>query len=315
LTVGIRRELLSGGKYKIIRRRLIQDYQLYLLLLPALAYIIIFHYIPMYGVQIALRDFKFSKGILGSPWVGLKYFIRFVGLYNFWPLIRNTLWLSVYSLVAGFPFPIVLALLINETRNRYFKKTVQIITYAPHFISTVVLCGMILLFLNKSTGIINNAVALLGGERKDYMMMASWFPTVYVVSGIWQNVGWGSIIYIAALSSVPSEIVESAYIDGAGRLRKIIHIDLPTIMPTIIILLILNVGRLLSVGFEKVLLLQNNVNRDTSDIISTYTYEVGLLGGQYSFSSAIGLFNSVVNFILLLSVNRLAGKFTETKLW
>lgn len=293
----------------------IRNYQLYLLLLPAVVYILVFHYWPMYGVQIAFKDFRASLGIWGSEWVGLKHFARFFQAHNFWQLLRNTLWLSLYSLIVGFPVPIILAIMLNEVRGMTFKKVVQTTIYAPHFISTVVMAGMIVMFLNHDKGLINHLVALLGGTRVDYMTRPEWFPTIYVLSGVWQNAGWGTIIYFAALSTIDPEIVEAAMIDGANRLQKIWHIDLPGIAPTITILFILNLGGLLSVGFEKVLLLQNPLNMQTADVISTYVYRVGLLGGQFSYSSAIGLFNSVINFVLLLAANTLARRMGETSLW
>lgn len=294
---------------------IIRDYQLYLLLLPALLYILIFHYWPMYGVQIAFRDYRASLGFWQSPWVGMKHFTRFFQAPNFLQLLTNTLGLSLYSLVAGFPVPIILAIMLNEVRSTPFKRSVQTIIYAPHFISTVVMCGMIVMFLNPERGIINHLVALLGGPRLDYMTKPEWFKTIYVLSGIWQNAGWGTVIYFAALSTVDPQIVEAAMIDGANRLQKIWFIDLPAIAPTIIILLVLNIGGLLSVGFEKVLLLQNELNMKSADVISTYVYRIGLLGGQFSYSSAIGLFNSVVNFVLLLLANGISRRVSETSLW
>jgi putative aldouronate transport system permease protein len=301
--------------FRLFVRDVIRDYQLYLLLLPAVVYILVFHYWPMYGVQIAFKDFRASLGIWGSEWVGFRHFVRFFQSPNFLQLIRNTLGLSVYSLVAGFPIPIILAILLNEVRSTALKKTVQTTIYAPHFISTVVMAGMIVMFLNHDKGIINHLVALLGGDRADYMTQPKWFPTIYVFSGIWQNAGWGTIIYFAALSTIDPQVVEAAMIDGASRLQKIWHIDLPGIAPTITILLIMNLGGLLSVGFEKVLLLQNALNMETADVISTYVYRVGLLGAQFSYSSAIGLFNSVINFVLLLAANGLARRSGQTSLW
>lgn len=307
---GARRKSALG----LFLKDIIRDYQLYLLLLPAVVYILVFQYWPMYGVQIAFKDFRASLGIWGSEWVGLKHFTRFFQAHNFSSLIRNTLWLSLYSLVAGFPLPIILAIMLNEVRNLTFKRTVQTTIYAPHFISTVVISGMIVMFLNHDRGIINHLVAVLGGQRADYMTQARWFPTIYVLSGIWQNAGWGTVIYFAALSNI-DPLVEAAMIDGANRLQKIWHIDLPGIAPVITILLILNLGGLLSVGFEKVLLLQNPLNMPTADVVSTYVYRIGLLGGQFSYSSAIGLFNSLINFILLLLANTLARRTGETSLW
>ncbi|MCL2834203.1 MAG: ABC transporter permease subunit [Treponema sp.] len=290
-------------------------YQLYFLLLPALVYIIIFHYIPMYGVQIAFKDFSPSRGIWDSRWVGMKNFLKFWRYPMFWDILRNTLTISIYQLAAGFPVPILLAIMINEVQSRAYKKTVQMITYAPHFISMVVLCGMITLFLNKQTGMINNIVAFTGGQRLDYMTSPNWFKTIYVFSGVWQNAGWGTIIYLAALSGVDPELIEAAKIDGASRLQKIWYIDIPAILPVIIILLIMQSGQIMSVGFEKILLLQNPVNMTSSDVIATYVYRNGLLQAQYSFASAIGLFNNIINLILLITVNTITSRLSQMSLW
>ena len=290
-------------------------YQIYLLMLPAIIFIAIFCYYPMYGAQIAFRDYKFKLGFWGSEWVGLKHFARFVTSSNFWPLFRNTLLLSLYSLVAGFPAPIILAFLLNEMRSQKFKRVVQMLTYIPHFMSTVAICGLILLFIKRDTGIINQVIVMLGGEAQDFITDPGAFRTIYVLSGVWEGAGWGSIIYLAALSGVDSQIIEAARIDGANRFQKILYIDFPSILPTIIILLVLNCGSLLGVGFEKVLLLQNQLNMETSDVISTYVYRIGILDAQYSYTTAIGLFNSVVNIIVLAIVNTIAGKLSDTSLW
>lgn len=290
-------------------------YQIYLLMLPAIVFIAIFCYYPMYGAQIAFRDYKFKLGFWGSEWVGLKHFIRYITGANFWQLFRNTLFLSLYSLVAGFPVPIILAFLLNEMKNQTFKRVVQMLTYIPHFMSTVAVCGLILLFLKRDTGLINQIIVLFGGEARNFIAEPGAFRTIYVLSGVWQGAGWGSIIYLAALSAVDAEIIEAAKIDGTNRIQKIWYIDFPSILPTIVILLILNCGSLLSVGYEKVLLLQNNLNMDTSDVISTYVYRIGIQDAQYSFSTAIGLFNSVVNIIVLIIVNAIAGKVGNTSLW
>ena len=303
----------SPARTKI--KQILGAYQLYLLALPAIIYIILFHYGPMYGVQIAFKDFRSSLGIIGSPWVGFKHFERFLSFPNFWLLIRNTLGISLYALIVGFPLPIALAIMINEVRIRSFQKTVQMIAYAPHFISTVVVAGMISLYLNHDHGIINNLVSALGGPRIAYLAEPEWFKTVFVMSNIWQHTGWGTVIYLAALSGIDPALVEAAEIDGASKLQKIWHIDIPGITPTIVILLILRVGQLLTVGFEKILLLQNPLNMESSDVIATYIYRIGLLGGQFSFTTAIGVFNSIVNFILLVSVNQLARRTGETSLW
>ncbi len=306
---------LSNKTLQYVIRSLRKYWQLYLLILPTILYVFIFNYIPMYGVQIALKDFRSSLGIWGSPWVGLKHFIRFINYPYFQTMMWNTLSINLYSLVVGFPMPILLALLINEIRVSKFKKLVQMVTYAPHFISTVVVCGMIILFTSKQTGMINHLISVLGFERIGFMSNPNWFKTVYVLSGVWQNTGWSTIIYLAVLSGVSPELVEAGRIDGASRFGIIRHINLPHILPTVIILLILNCGSLLNLGFEKVWLLQNPLNMDASEIIATYIYKVGLLGAQFSYSAAIGLFNTVINFVLLIAVNYTSKKFSDTSLW
>lgn len=288
---------------------------LYLLILPVAVYYIIFHYIPMYGVQIALKDFIASKGITGSPWVGFEHFERFFNSYYFWRLIGNTLGIGLYELAVGFPIPILLALMINEVRSSLFRRTVQTVTYAPHFLSTVVMVGMILIFLSPQHGMVNQLLGLFGIEPIAFMTEPEWFKTVYVLSGVWQQMGWSSIIYLAALTGIDPQLHEAAKADGASRLRRIWHINIPGILPTIIILLILNMGSVLSVGFEKIFLMQNDLNLESSDVIATYVYRSGIVGAQYSFSAAVGLFNSIVNFILLVSVNSVARRIGETSLW
>lgn len=298
-----------------IRKRLANDWQLYLLILPALLYLFLFDIMPMYGVQIAFRDFRTSKGIWGSPWVGLKHFQRFLSYPDFGKLIINTLRLSLLSL-ATFPLPIILALLINDIQNTRFKKTVQMVTYAPHFISTVVLCSMITIFFHRGNGIINHLIVTLGGEAVDFLGTSALFPPLYVWSGVWQNIGWSSILYISALSGISTEMVEAARIDGASRLQILTRINIPSILPTIIVMLILRCGSILSVGFEKVFLLQNPLNLDTSQVISTYVYNVGLgSGAQFSYASAIGLFNTVVNILILMMVNRIAKAASSISLF
>jgi len=296
-------------------RRIRRHWQLYLVLLLPLIYLAIFRYWPMYGVQIAFRDFTPVEGITGSPWIGLVHFERFFNSYQFWDLLRNTLGISVYSLLAGFPIPIILAIAINEARRYYFKKAVQMVTYAPHFISTVVMVGIILQFLDPRIGLINKAIAELGGAPANFIARPDLFQSIYVWSGVWQGMGYASIIYIAALSSIDPQLEEAAIIDGASRLQKILYIDLPGIMPTAIILLILNVGQIMNVGFEKIYLMQNPLNLTTSEVISTYVYKVGLLRAQYSFAAAVGLFNSVIDLVLLVTVNQIARKIGDTSLW
>ena len=295
-------------------KTVLQCWQLYILLLPAFIYFLIFNYYPMYGVQIAFRQYRTNLGFWGSPWIGLGHFRRFITFPNFWKIIRNTMVLSAYT-IAVFPLAVIVALLINELTNSKFKRAVQMVTYAPHFISTVVVCSMIMLFLNNSNGIINNLISTLGGERVDFMMHPRYFPHVYVWSGVWQNIGWSTIIYLAALSSVSPELIEASRIDGANRLQIILHVNIPTILPTIVIMLILSCGNILSVGFEKVYLLQNPLNKDAAQVISTYVYEVGLQGAQFSYSTAIGLFNTVINVTVLLIVNTVTQKITNIGLW
>ncbi|ALS26507.1 sugar ABC transporter permease [Paenibacillus sp. 32O-W] len=292
-----------------------KNWDLYVLIVPVIVYYIMFHYVPMYGVQIAFKNFIASKGITDSPWVGFKHFERFFNSYYFERLILNTLEIGLYELIVGFPIPILLALMINEVRSKYFRKTVQTVTYAPHFLSTVVLVGMLFIFLDPQSGFINMLIRMFGGEPVSFLTEPAWFKTLYVFSGVWQQMGWSSIIYLAALTGIDPQLHEAAKVDGASRLKRIWHINLPGIMPTIIILLIMNVGSVMAVGFEKVFLMQNDLNRESSDVIATYVYRSGIVGAQYSFSAAIGLFNSVVNFILLVTVNFIARKVGQTSLW
>ncbi len=289
--------------------------QMYLLLLPALLYVLIFNYQPMYGVIIAFKKFSPLKGIWGSPWVGLEHFQRYVESPMFLQILKNTLSLSVYNLVAGFPLPIVLALALHYTNNQKFKRFVQTVTYAPHFLSTVIVCSMIIMFLSPRSGIINSLLEALGFERVFFMSIPSAFKHIYVWSGIWQGIGWSSIIYMAALAGIDSSIHESAMLDGASRLQRIWHIDIPGILPTIVTLLILNTGSLMGSSFEKIYLLQNSLNQSASEVIATFVYKRGILGGEFSFSTAVGLFNSIINLILMSSVNFISKKVTEVGLW
>lgn len=303
----------------LVRRRkwlrVLRHWELYLFLLPAVLYMIIYEYYPMYGVQIAFRDFRITSGITGGKWVGLKHFNRFLSTPGSFNLIRNTLTLSVYSLVVGFPIPIIFSLVLNELRVGKFKKIVQTVSYAPHFISTVVMVSMITMFLHQGNGIINTLLGKLNLGPYPFMSTPSWFASIYVISGIWKGLGWKSVIYISALASVDPELHEAAMIDGASRIKRIIHINIPCILPTLTIMLILAVGNIMSVGFEKAYLMQNPLNLETSEIISTFVYKMGLQNRQYSFSTAIGLFNSVINFILLIAVNFISKRVGETSLW
>lgn len=304
-----------------VKRELRRNWGLYLLLLPTLVYVLVFLYGPMGGILIAFEDYKAAKGIFGSTFVGFKHFAKFFSAYNCWELIRNTLILSLYTLLAGFPLPIVFALMINNMRSTRGQNFVKTVSYAPHFISVIVLIGMLNIFMAPSSGIVVNilnqlrALTGLPPETLGWLTDPDAFPHLYVWSGIWQELGWGSIIYLAALAGISPDLYEAASMDGATRLQKIWHIELPGIMPTMVTLLILNTGNLLSVGFEKALLMQNNMNITRSEIISTYVYHVGLNSAQYSYSTAIGLFNSIINLVLLLIVNKAANRLAEVSLW
>jgi putative aldouronate transport system permease protein len=306
--------ILKNRNSHLLLKSIMKNKVLYLFLAPAFIYIIIFNYIPMYGVQIAFRDFIPFRGIWGSPWVGLKHFTIFSESYSFWILIRNTIVLSAYQLIVGFPFPIMLALIINYTPSLKLKKITQNMTYAPYFISVVVLVGMMFVFLSPS-GIINTVLNSLGLKRFDFISDPGSFRHLYVWSGVWQTTGMASVIYLAILTSVSPELHEAAIVDGANKLQRIWHIDLVAIMPTAIILLILASGNIMSVGFEKTFLMQNSPNLSTSEVISTYVYKIGILRAQYSYAAAIGLFNNVINFIILVILNKLANKFTSGGLW
>lgn len=296
---------------------LLKIWQLYLLMLLPLLYLIIFKYVPMYGAQIAFRDYNPVKGIWGSDWVGLHYFTRFFNSYQFWTILRNTISLSLYQLLAGFPFPIILALSLNYLTNIRFKKTVQMITYFPHFISVVVVVGIIYQVLDPRIGVVAEIVKLFGGTPENYLGKAEYFQSIYVWSGIWQNVGFDCIIYLAALSTVDPALHEAAVVDGASKLKRMWYIDLPGILPIAIILLILNVGQMLEIGFEKVFLLQNPLNLSTSEVIDTYVYKVGLASQvvDFSYASAIGLFRNVLNLALLIVVNQASKKLGQESLW
>ena len=287
---------------------------LYLLMLPSVIIFLLFTYYPMYGVIIAFKNFTPADGIFGSEWVGLQNFIQYFNSYQFGLTIRNTIVISLYTILVTFPLPIALALMCNQIRAKKFKKFFQVSTYLPHFISTVVMCGMLILFLSPSTGIISKLVGLFGFQLPNLMGSAAAFPHIYVWSEAWQHVGWDSILYIATLSSVYPSLYEAATMDGAGKWKKMLHVDVPALMPTVTIMLILRMGSVMSVGFEKVYLLQNTLNSSTSEIISTYVYKMGLISNQYSLSSAIGLFNNVINLALLLLVNAISKKISDTSL-
>ena len=298
-------------------KRISRNWGLYLLLLPALVLLILFAYKPMYGVVIAFKNYKNSLGILGSPWVDplFKNFQRFFNSYQCGATIRNTLRLSLYSLAVGFPIPIILALMINQITAMRFRRAFQTILYLPHFISTVVMVGLLLIWLSPSSGLVGAFYRLLGKEAPNVMTSASGFPSIYVWSDIWQHAGWDSIVFLAALSSIDPTLYEAATVDGATRWQKMRYIDLPLLMATACIMLILRAGNLMNVGFEKVFLMQNDLNMSTSEIIATYVYKMGLRNSQYAVSTAVNLFNNLINFGLLLLVNCITRKLGETSLW
>jgi len=301
--------------FRQILRRLKKEWQIYLLILPGFINLFIFSYMPMYGVQIAFRNFSPRKGIWGSTWVGLDYFQKFIKHPNFMLFMKNTLRIGLYSL-ATFPCAIIFALLLNEiSAYPRLKKFIQMISYIPHFLSTVVVCALIILIFGLKSGLVNNVIEMLGGTRIDFMTVPQYFEDIYVWSGEWQGLGWGAIIYLAALSNVSPELVEAARIDGASRLQIIRHVNLPAIMPTITIMLIFACGGIVSVGSEKILLLQNALNLSRSQVISTYVYELGILGGQFSYSTAIGLFNNIINVIFLVITNKIAKKVSDVGIW
>ena len=286
----------------------------YLMVLPVIIYYILFHYKPMYGVIIAFQDYRPRQGISGSAWVGLKHFKDFFGGYYFTRLLGNTLKLSFATLLIGFPVPIVLALLINELRSKQFSKLVQTITYMPHFVSMVVLCAMIRQFVSSS-GFITHFFTLFGYDGANMLSKPGLWIPIYVLSNIWQGAGWGSIVYLAALTGINSELYDAARVDGANRWKQTLHVTIPSILPTIIIMLIMRVGQIMGVGYEKTLLLYNDGILDVADIISTYVYRMGMLSREFSFSTAVNLFNSVINFILVILANQISRKTTETSLW
>ncbi len=288
-----------------------KHWEFYLLLLPGIILTIIYKYIPIYGVQIAFRDYNAIDGFFGSPWVGLKWFERFFSNYNSVRMIRNTVLLSLYSILWTFPIPIILALLINQVKLKKLQRVSQTILYAPHFISVMILCGMLRIFLSPYGGLISMIMQAFGAEPVNLIDSASAFRTIYIGSSIWQDAGWGTIIYIATLSSVDASLHEAAKVDGANALQRILHIDVPELIPVIVIQLIMSFGNLMNVGFEKAYLLQTSLNKETSEIIATYVYEQGMLKAMYSFSTAVSLFNTIVNIILLLVVNKICKKLSN----
>ena len=297
--------------------RIVVNYQLYLILLIPTLYIVIFKYVPMLGAQIAFRNFSVTKGFWRSDWVGLYHFKRFFASYQFSRVILNTIGVSVYFMAVAYPIPIIFALSLNSTNILGFKKTVQTATYIPHFISTVVMVGMIMQFLSPRIGIINELRQIAGLKALNFVAIPGYFKSIYVWSAVWQNTGWWSIVYIAALAGIDPNLHEAAIIDGATKFQRVLHIDIPGITPTAIIILIIVLGQMMNVGFEKVFLLQNDLNLRSSEVIQTYVYKVGLASSSanYSYATAIGLFNSVINLFLILTANRIAKKLGDTSLW
>lgn len=290
-----------------LKKRVLDNWQLYAMLLIPVVLTIVYKYIPMYGIQIAFRDYKASRGFAGSEWVGLEWFQRFFSAPTFGRMIKNTVLLSLYSLLWSFPIPIILALMLNQMRFQRFKRTTQTVLYAPHFISTMVICGMIRIFLSPSGGLIN----LIAGTSVDFLTESAAFRTIYIASGIWQDAGWGIIVYMATLSNVDTSLYEAAKVDGASLFQRILHIDIPELTPIMVLNLIMSAGGLMNVGFEKVWLLQTELNKVTSDVIAVYVYQQGIENAKYSYSTAVGLFNTAINIILLIVVNKIAGKISE----
>jgi ABC-type polysaccharide transport system permease subunit len=301
----------------VIREEITKRYQLYLLILLPVLYIFVFRYVPMYGAIIAFKKYNIADGILGSPWVGFDNFIKFFHAYDFAQILRNTLGISIYQLAASFPIPILLAIAINSCENKAFKKTVQMATYAPYFLSMAVLVGMVQQFLSEKTGIVNHVLVLLTGQSFSFLTKPELFSTIYVWSGVWQTTGYAAIIYIAALAGIDPALHEAATVDGASKLQRIRHIDFPGILPTVTIVLLLNLGSVMSVGFEKVFLMQNSMNLSASEIIDTYIYRVSIGASlpDYSYATAVGMFNSVINFTLLLFSNKFARKISGNSLF
>lgn len=312
-------ELVPGSKKKRKVSKFRKDFNdskyLLILFLPCLVYYILFRYIPMWGVLVSFKNYMVFKGFFASPWVGLKYYKMFFNSPDAFIIIKNTLILGVSTLLWTFPAPIIFALILNEVKSRKFKKLTQTISYMPHFISQVIVVSMVMMFLSPTHGIVNTAIEFFGGTKINFMVQPGWFRPIYIISEIWQGMGWGAIVYLAALTNVDPQLYEAAIIDGANRWKQTIYVTLPCIIPTIITMFLLRTGSILEVGFEKVLLMQNPAIYSTSDVISTFVYRQGLVSGNISYASAVGLFNAVVNLFFVISANFLAKKYSETSLW
>ena len=310
LSSHVKRLSLQSRLKKDIRKNWIY----YLMIIPVVVYFILLSYVPMYGITLAFKDYKVKEGILGSPWVGFEHFARFFSAYNFKTLLMNTLTISLYGL-AMFPIPILFALLLNYLKSKRLKKTVQMVSYAPHFLSTVIICSMVTLFTTPDTGAFNLLRGLVGLDSVNFLAKPEWFKTIYTLSGVWQNMGWSAIIYLSTLAGVDYEMHEAAIVDGATIVQRMRYIDIPSIKPTVVMLLIMSMGSLMNVGFEKVFLLQNNLNASASSIISTYVYHVGLVDNDFAFSTAVGLFNNIINIILLVSANYFSKKVLDESMF
>ena len=296
-------------------KRIAQERTWWIMMILPLLYYLIFHYVPMFGIVLAFKDYSIPKGIFASDWVGFRWFAQFFNSFYFWRLIRNTLLINFYGLIFGFPIPIIFALLLNEIRVMVFKRIVQTVSYLPYFISLVIVVGILVNFLSPNSGVINVAIKAMGGEPQNFMGQQKWFRFLYVGSNIWQYFGFGSIIYLAAIAGINEELYDAARVDGCSRFKRILYITIPGIAPTIIILLILRMGSMLTVGFTKILLMYTPATYEVADVISTYVYRRGIISGEYSFAAAIGLFGNVVNLAFLVTFNRLARRFSETSLW
>lgn len=303
------------NKWIRLKKNIKRDRALLLIILPVVIHYLVFFYYPMYGNIIAFKDYSPVKGIWGSDWAGFQYFMQFFRSPYFVRVLRNTALISVYSILWGFPIPILFALITNDLKAGAYKRVVQAVSYIPYFISTVIICGMLVNFLSPSTGIVNMVIKALGGEPINFLMEPSWFRTVFIASGVWQGFGWSAIIYLAALTGVSPELYEAAKIDGASKVCRVMHISLPSILPTIVVTLILQIGTLMSIGYEKIILLYNPVTLEVADVISSYTYRTGLVEGNYSFAAAVGLFNSVINLILVIFADKVSRKASEVSLW
>lgn len=296
-------------------KNVLKHWQLYAIMIPAILFYIFFMYRPMWGLQIAFKNFKIFTGIEKSNWVGFAHFVKFIESPYFWRNLKNTLLINVYGLLFGFPIPILLALMLNEVKNIYFKKTIQTMTYLPHFISIVVIAGIVVNFLSPSNGLINILIEKLGGEKTNFLVKPEYFRTIFISMNIWKEAGFNAIVYLAALSGIDPNLYEAAYVDGANKFKRILHVTIPGIMPTIIVLLVLKIGSMLSVGYEAIILLYQPATFETADVISTYVYRMGLEGAQYDYAAAVGLFNAIISVLLVVLANRVSKKFSGTSLW